>query len=282
MWAGFDGRSYTREQWAAHVAQTDIFPGAIGIIEHSTGVPTLEQWLRFDESNYIRNTQIYYENSLHWSHGPHLFASYKDICGFSALSVRGTHASCFNYNYLGGECGINRNTEDWSTGPGALALNNQHFAFACLFVKMGKTPNEDTFKPHSECHADGHFQCPVENWEQYRGEETEAIVSFMNVIGKLQLNPALAAQAVPIYPKEATAPVGSIAWCQNCLNNSGATPKIDVDGDFGPATRAATYSFQGRAHIIQDGILGPQTISMLKFYDKTAAAPAAVLSNVAK
>ena len=87
MWPGFDGRSYTREQWVAHVAQTEIFPGAVEIIEHSTGIPTLAQWLTFNEADYIRNVQTYYENSLGWAHGPHLFASYKDIIGFSSLSI---------------------------------------------------------------------------------------------------------------------------------------------------------------------------------------------------
>ena len=52
MWSGFDGRAYTRAQWVAHVAQTPIFPSAKMIVEHSTGVPTLAQWLTFNEANY--------------------------------------------------------------------------------------------------------------------------------------------------------------------------------------------------------------------------------------
>lgn len=276
MWAGFDGHAYTREQWVAHVAETPIFPAAKMIIEHSTGIPTLAQWLTFNEANYIKNVQTYYENSLGWAHGPSLFSSFRDIIGFSSLSARGTHASCFNAESLGGECGINRNTEDWSTGPGADALANQHFAFAALFVKMGLKPTPDTYRPHSECKADGHFQCPIENFEKYRDQETAAIVAFMNTLGdKLPVDPAKAAQATPVYPANTSPPVGSIAWCQAALNASGAVPQIKVDGDAGPATKAAVRAFQGRTHIAMDGEIGPQTIGMLKFYAPKSLALAA-------
>lgn len=271
-WAGFDGRAYTRDQWIAHVAQTDIFPTARMIVEHSTGIPTLAQWLTFNEANYVRNVQTYYENSLGWAHGPHLFASFRDIIGFSALGARGTHASCFNGESLGGECGLNRNTEDWTTGPGADALANQHFAFAALFVKMGLKPTPETLRPHSDCKADGHFQCPVEDFEKYRDGEAAAIVAFMNTLGdKLPANSNLAAQATPIYPAGAAQPVGSVAWCQAALNAAGAAPQLKIDGDAGPATRAAVWAFQARTHIAIDGQIGSQTIGMLKFYALKAA-----------
>ena len=268
MWSGFDGRAYTREQWVAHVAQTPIFPSAKMIVEHSTGVPTLAQWLTFNEANYIRNVQTYYENSLSWAHGPHLFASYKDIIGFSSLSTRGTHASCFNGESIGGECGINRNTEDWTTGPGAAALANLHFAFAALFVKMKIAPTPETLRPHSACRADGHFQCPIADFETYREQETAAIIAFMNTLGdKLPTAPATAALATPIYPAQSGPPlVASVAWCQAALNAAGAAPQIKVDNDAGPATRAAVWAFQAKTHIDVDGFIGPQTIGMLKFY----------------
>jgi len=271
MWPGFDGHAYSREQWVAHVAETQIFPAARRIVQHSTGIPTLAQWLAFDEAAYIRNTQVYYENSLGWAHGPHLFASFRDIIGFSNLSARGTHASCFNADSIGGECGINRNTEDTSVGPGKLALENQLFAFAALFVKMGIKPGPETYLPHSDCRADGHFQCPVENWsERFRAAETATILGFMNALGdKLTPNPSVAIQARPIYPVNTTPPVGSIAWCQAALNAAGAIPKLIVDGDNGPATKSAVWAFQARSHLTVDGQIGPQTIGALKFHAAT-------------
>lgn len=267
MWPGFDGRAYTREQWVAHVAQTNIFPSAKMLVEHSTGVPTLEQWLTFKEEDYIRNVQVYYENQLHWAHGPHVFASLRDIIGFSALDARGTHASCFNGVSLGLECGINRNTENWESGPGAEALANQHFAMAALYVKMGLRPTPDTYKPHSACLADGHSVCPVADFEEHRVSETAAIIAFMNTLGdKLPANSDLVAQAKPVYPAETKCKIGSVAWCQQTVNAAGAAPQIPVDNDAGPATRAAIRSFQARMHLTADGQIGPKTIAMLKFF----------------
>jgi hypothetical protein len=265
MWAGFDGRAYTREQWVAHVADTPVFPAATRIVEHSTGVPTLAQWLTFNEADYVRNVQSYYENSLHWSHGPHVFASFRDIIGFSNLSTRGTHASCWNSDSIGLECGINRNTEDWSSGPGAAALANQHFAIATLMIKMGIGPSPLTYLPHSACIADGHSQCPIADFEKYRSEESAAIVGFMNALGgKLTPNPALAAQAKPIYPAETAPLVGSMAWVQTVLNKAGAAPAIPVDNDNGPLTKAAVARFQGLRGLYIDGIVGPDTLAALK------------------
>ena len=265
MWVGFDGRAYSREQWVAHVADTTIFPLAKMIVEHSTGIPTLAQWLAFNESDYIKNVQNYYETSLGWAHGPHLFASYKDIIGFSSLSVRGTHASCFNGESIGGECGINRNTEDWTSGPGKAALDNQHFAFAVLFVKMGLSPNVQTFIPHSACKADGHFQCPIADFEKYREQETASIVAFMNTLGtKLISNPSLAAQATPIYPVGTTPIAPSTLWVQKTLNRLKTVPPLKEDGDCGPATRAAIARFQSLHHLFQDGIVGSATMTALQ------------------
>lgn len=279
-WAGFDGRGYSREQWLAHVAQTSLMPGAAGVTEHATGIPTLAQALVINPANYIKNTQSYYEMRLGWAHGPHLFADLGDgvtrpaIWGFSALDTRGTHCSCDNgRGFYGGECMGNRNTEDYSTGPGALALDNQHFAFATLFVKMGKKPDASNYLPHSHCARDGHFQCPVENWEaDWRDKETAAIVAFMNVIGdKLKPDPDLAAQAIPLYPAGTTPVYASGAWTQEAINHwiaatkTGYTPLV-VDGDIGSASMFLIRAFQ-RAHGLDvDGIAGAKTCASLKLY----------------
>lgn len=279
-WAGFDGRGYTREQWAAHVAQTNLMPGAAGITEHATGIPTLAQAEAFNPTNYIKNTQSYYETQLGWAHGPHLFSDIGDgtsrpaIWGFSALDTRGTHCSCDNgRGFYGGECMGNRNTEDYSQGPGAQALENQHFAFACLFVKMGKKPDPNTYLPHSHCAKDGHFQCPHESWEtEYRDKETAAIIAVMNTLGaKLPVNPAKAAAAIPLYPAGTPPVYASGAWIQTALNHwisstrTGLVP-LDVDGDIGQVTKIAVGAYQRTHSLPADGTPGPMTCASLKLY----------------
>lgn len=269
MWPGFDGHAYTREQWVAHVADSVIFPDAKKLIEHATGIPTLAQSLTWaDETVYLRNTQVYYENSLHWQHGPHWFASHLHICGFSALNCRGTQCSCENGDSLGGEMMGNRNTEDYTQGAGKMVLDNWHFAAAALYLRMGLSPNEKTLLPHSSCRADGHFQCPIENWEaKFRATETAAIIDFMNAIGKLTPNAALVAQAIPLIPTAGPGPaVGSTAWAQARLNVANPA-NLAIDGDNGPATMSAVETFQAAHHLSVDGLIGPQTIGALKFYE---------------
>lgn len=266
-WPGFDGRAYTREQWIAHVAETPMFPGAKGIVEHATGIPTLAQWLTYkNEDTYLDNTQRYYEDSLHWSHGPHWFASPWHICGFSALNVRGTHCSCHNYDMYGGEAAGNRNTEDFTSGPGKDCLDNWHFAAATIFIKLGIKPSKTALLPHSSCKADGHFQCPIENWERdFRASETAVIITLMNAIGdKLVVNPSLAAQATPLRPIAPAPTIGSAAWIQAALNGLGTSPALIVDGDVGRATSAAIAEFQISHALHVDGIAGAQTVAALE------------------
>ena len=59
------------------------------------------------------------------------------------------------------------------------------------------------------------------------------------------------------------APRGSIAWVQMKLNAAGANPRLDEDGDLGPATLAAIKAFQANHSLVPDGIAGPQTLAAL-------------------
>jgi putative chitinase len=54
-----------------------------------------------------------------------------------------------------------------------------------------------------------------------------------------------------------------VAELQRELNASLGGPKLVVDGDFGPRTRAAVEAFQREHHLTVDGIVGPETRAAL-------------------
>jgi hypothetical protein len=50
-----------------------------------------------------------------------------------------------------------------------------------------------------------------------------------------------------------------VAEAQGKLNEAGASPQLDTDGQFGPKTRTAVFAFQDANELTVDGIVGPQT-----------------------
>lgn len=50
-----------------------------------------------------------------------------------------------------------------------------------------------------------------------------------------------------------------VGIAQKLLNANGATPVLDVDSDFGPATDTATREFQRESDLTVDGVIGPDT-----------------------
>jgi hypothetical protein len=56
---------------------------------------------------------------------------------------------------------------------------------------------------------------------------------------------------------------GSVPKMQTRLNVWGASPKLAVDGNFGPESTAALRTFQGQHHLTVDGICGPASWNLL-------------------
>jgi lysozyme family protein len=79
--------------------------------------------------------------------------------------------------------------------------------------------------------------------------------------------PAPQVQPRPITPSDK--PVRDGIWLQNSLNRLGASPKLELDGIVGPATRNAVRAFQLAAGIGVDGLTGPETFAAI---DKALAA----------
>jgi hypothetical protein len=54
-----------------------------------------------------------------------------------------------------------------------------------------------------------------------------------------------------------------VRWVQERLNAKGASPRVDVDGIWGPKTDQEFREFQKRAHLVVDGIYGPKSHAAL-------------------
>lgn len=79
--------------------------------------------------------------------------------------------------------------------------------------------------------------------------------------------PQVQPKPIPINPTDK--PIRDGIWLQNSLNRLGASPKLELDGIVGPATRNAVRAFQLAAGIGVDGLTGPETFAAL---DKALAA----------
>ena len=159
-WADFDGKPYTREQFAAHVASVrwrDWRPS--GITLHNTAAPTLAQWAESGPAHAarIRNLQDFYENTKGWHAGPHLFISRHFINGFSSIRKPGVHSRCFNSSHIGIEMVGDFGSEEFDSGDGALVRDNSVFAMAHLYRALKLSPSGLVF--HKECRRDNH-DCP--------------------------------------------------------------------------------------------------------------------------
>lgn len=179
MWEKFDGKPYTREALAAHVAAIDFSKwrrkdGSLGkplyIVLHNTSVPTIKLWLSWapeKRQQYIKNVQQMYEVDDHWHAGPHFFVPPDDTVaafGFSNPETCGTHASCFNSDSIGIEMVGEFNSEPFDGGPGALVRDNAILLMAMLHNKLGLQPEPYVYARqglhfHVECRADNH-DCP--------------------------------------------------------------------------------------------------------------------------
>jgi hypothetical protein len=159
-WADFDGKPYTREQFADQIASLrwrEWRPS--GITLHNTASPTLAQWAESGPAHdaRIRNLRDFYENTKGWHAGPHFFVSRHFINGFSNLRKPGVHSRCYNPTHIGIEMVGDYGSEEFNSGDGSLVRDNAVFAMAHLYRKLNLSPSGLVF--HKECRRDNH-DCP--------------------------------------------------------------------------------------------------------------------------
>jgi lysozyme family protein len=76
-------------------------------------------------------------------------------------------------------------------------------------------------------------------------------------------SPSVAAEVSP----SAAAVSGSAhttEWLQNALNSLGASPKLVVDGHYGPSTKKSVRQFQASNGLLDDGMVGPVTYAAIE------------------
>jgi hypothetical protein len=241
MWPNFDGRAYTRDQFAARVAsQTWTAWKPQGITLHNTSAPTLAQWVESGpkHDDRIKNLQSYYEG-LGWHSGPHLFISRNFINGFANILATGVHASCFNSTHLGLEMAGDFDSEEFNTGDGALVRDNAVFAMAVLCRKLGLDPSK-AINFHRECLKDNHA-CPGS-----KVSKPDIIYRVQRMMADLGGNPAPVAAPLPVSSPAPVKPSADapVARLQQALADLGGNPGT-IDGIVGPKTRAAAKAVLG-------------------------------------
>jgi Putative peptidoglycan binding domain/N-acetylmuramoyl-L-alanine amidase len=232
---------------------------------HNTGVPSLKQYLGYGptaQAQFAAN-QASYERGLGWHPGVHFFCCPAYVWNVCDLRADGVSVSCWNHETIGIEMvgDYEVGGDDFASGFGKSVRDNAVWTLACLHEKFGWEP--ETIRFHRECRAD-HHSCPGS-----KVDKAAIIEAVKSRIATLSSNPLIAArtQAMPemtrVSPEYIAIPqIWSVEDIQGALNRLGDC--LTVDGEYGPATKAAISSFQSRLGLDVDGWACPDTAAALK------------------
>ncbi len=239
---------------------------------HNTGVPSLSQWLAMGATPQERwgaSLDAYYK-SKGWHSGPHFVCCPDYIWDLCDLTADGISVSCWNHLTVGIEMVGNYEIggDDFSTGDGAKVRDNAAFALAVICEKFGWDPGHyvegrSGLHFHRECTRDGH---PCPGSKVSKPDMIQRIDDVMKGFGPLPPRPQPVARPSAPVPVAPVAPIAlaSVEDIQGALNRLGARAPLAVDGDYGPATKAAVNAFQASHGCAVDGWVGPQTIAAIK------------------
>ena len=74
---------------------------------------------------------------------------------------------------------------------------------------------------------------------------------------------SITSQASPLE-EAGNKPEHTTKWLQTSLNSLGASPKLVVDGRYGPSTKKSVRQFQAANGLLDDGIAGPATYAAIE------------------
>jgi peptidoglycan hydrolase-like protein with peptidoglycan-binding domain len=244
----------------------------------------LAQWEAYGPTPQQRwgsNLNQYYQK-LGWHAGPHFVCCPDYIRYLSDLRFDGVSVSCWNSVTVGIEMVGNYEvgSDDFASGDGAKVGANA--AFVCCEKFGWKLDNYvqglSGLHFHKECTAD-HHACPGS-----KVSKAKVIAAANAQLATLNANPlappaaapapAPVAAAVPAAPAKGAAPdIMSVEDIQSALNQLGASPQLNLTGDYDQATKAAVTAFQQSHNCDVDGWVGPQTTSAIQAALARKAAP---------
>lgn len=272
MWKGIVNKFVDVAGFQAHVDGLS-FSGwrPSFVVVHNTSEPDLKtyaDWRAHPEKHgdwtpttWMGNLASYYKN-LGWSGGPHVFVAPDGIYLFTPLTMPGTHSPAWNARTWGVETIGEFESEPFAGSPSAA---NLVAVLAILHSAIGLDPAAYRFGQsgihfHKEDPVTTHKECPGKN--MVKADLVQAVVSAIHGVhpgDKIEVPAAV--HTTPNTPVAVTNKFStSNQWLQAMLNRLGATPQLNLDGDYGPATKQAVLWFQGRTTgLVQDGDAGPLT-----------------------
>src|SRR5450755_2104877 len=97
QWKGIVGKGFTPDDFDTYVASVVLTAWRPHfVVLHNTASPKLSQWHSVAGLQRMQNLQNYYQNTMHWSAGPHLFVADDLIWVFTPLNVSGIHSPSWN------------------------------------------------------------------------------------------------------------------------------------------------------------------------------------------
>jgi N-acetylmuramoyl-L-alanine amidase len=157
-WKGTIAKGFTPEEFQTYVDGLDFSAWTPEfVVLHNTDIPRFADWHNEPGEQRMRGLADFYENTQHWSGGPHLFIADDLIWAFTPLTVPGVHAPSWNAISWGVEMVGNYSIEPLTDEVKA----NTVAALKTLHNAIGIDPI--TLHLHKEDPETDHKDCPGTN-----------------------------------------------------------------------------------------------------------------------